>query len=146
MIDPHQASGPTPTVLFVDDETPILEGLASALRKEPYCVFTAASAAEGTEILRGRHIDIVVSDEQMPGVSGAEFLNWVRRRHPATVRIMLTGGANLESNMRVINEVQLYRFLSKPVSTEDLKRTLRQALQMKHLSEERARLFPGSKA
>ncbi|MEK7317211.1 MAG: response regulator [Candidatus Eisenbacteria bacterium] len=66
------------TVLFVDDEPLLLEAMRDALRRHPYEVVTAGSAREGLEILSKRPVDVVVSDERMPGTSGSEFLSQVR--------------------------------------------------------------------
>jgi DNA-binding NtrC family response regulator len=136
---PVQEDFVAPKVLFVDDEPAVLEALKCALRKEPYEVLVAGTTAKAREILTKERIDIVVSDHRMRGESGAAFLNRVHREYPDTVRIMLTGEANLGAAVDVIND-GLYRFLSKPVSPSDLVRTLNGAMQMKRLGEEQSRL------
>jgi DNA-binding NtrC family response regulator len=123
------------TILFVDDELAVLEGLRRSLWKEPFTVLTADSAAAALEILANTHVDVVVSDERMPSMSGSEFLGRVREAYPETIRIMLTGEAGLPAAVRAINEGPLYRFLHKPLSPQELLRTIRQALQMKQLLE-----------
>jgi len=129
------------TVLFVDDEPELLDGLRDALRKEPYEIVTATSPSEGLRVLHERRIDVVVSDERMPGVSGADFLAFVRQRFPDTVRIMLTGQASFESALQAINEGEIYRILTKPCSPQRLSRTLRDALVQRGLLREGARLL-----
>ncbi|MFQ5580789.1 MAG: response regulator, partial [Nitrospiria bacterium] len=79
------------TVLFVDDEPRILEGLKNRLHKEPYTILLATSGEEGLETLENHPVDLVVSDEQMPGMCGSEFLTAVCREYPETIRITLTG-------------------------------------------------------
>jgi two-component system probable response regulator PhcQ len=126
-------------VLFVDDEPAILEGFRDGFRREAYEVVTATSAASALELLAARKVDVVVSDECMPRISGSEFLTLVRERHPQVVRIMLTGEASLSAATRAIND-GLYRFLSKPVELDELRRVVRDALKIKAVAEERARL------
>ena len=75
-------------VIFVDDKPAITDALKRALRKEPYEILTANSAAEALAILAEIQVDVVVSDEMMPGMSGSEFLAVVRRRYPDTIRII----------------------------------------------------------
>jgi DNA-binding NtrC family response regulator len=128
-------------VLFVDDEPALLEGLRNALRKEPYEVLTACSASEGLRCLHERRIDVVVSDERMPGASGSDFLSFVRQRFPDTVRIMLTGQCSLEAAIQAINEGEIYRLLTKPCGPVLLAQTLRDALLFLDLTREGARLL-----
>jgi two-component system probable response regulator PhcQ len=122
-------------VLFVDDEQALLASFAALLRKEPYEVLTADSAMQGMEILARRPVDVVVSDEQMPGTSGSAFLDRVRTTYPHIIRIMLTGGVGLNANRPGISEEQLYSRLNKPVNRGELTRTLRDAIQMKRVGE-----------
>jgi DNA-binding NtrC family response regulator len=128
-----------PAVLFVDDEPAILEGFRDAFRREAFEVVSAESAVSALEILAARKIDVVVSDECMPQLSGAEFLARVRKRHPDVVRIMLTGEASLSTATKAIND-GLYRFLSKPIEPTELGRVVRDALRSKSTAEQRARL------
>lgn len=116
------------TVLFVDDEPHFTSALQRALRHEPYRILTAHSAARALEIMHKEPVDVVVSDERMPGMSGSEFLAVVRRLHPRTVRILLTGYATLDAAVKAINEGEIYRFLTKPCHAKDLAQIIRQAL------------------
>lgn len=133
------------TVLFVDDEPRILEGLKSRLHKEPYTILLATSGEEGLETLENHPVDLVVSDEQMPGMCGSEFLTAVCREYPETIRITLTGQASLKAAIRAINDGEIYRFLTKPCNTVDLAHTIRQALQLKKLTRENARLLAAAR-
>jgi two-component system, probable response regulator PhcQ len=128
-------------VLLVDDEPNITAGLKRALRREPYEILTANSAQEGLEILAAQPVDVVVSDEQMPGMSGSEFLRNVCRKYPNTVRMMLTGQASLEAAIRAINEGEVYRFFTKPCNDADLRLTIRNALQQQILMRQSRRLL-----
>jgi DNA-binding NtrC family response regulator len=128
-------------ILFVDDEPQVLGGLKNALRKEPYEMLTATSGPQALEVLSSQPIDVVVSDEQMPGMSGSELLSLVRHKYPDTVRIILTGQASLDAAIRAINEGEVYRFLTKPCSPVDLAFTIRHALQLKNLARESSQLL-----
>jgi two-component system, probable response regulator PhcQ len=117
-----------PTVLLVDDDLEILEMFGRILRREPYHVELAAGARAAFRILAVRPVSVVVSDEQMPGMPGTEFLARLQAEHPETVRIMLTGKASLEIAQRAINDGQVFRFLTKPIEARDLTRTIREAI------------------
>ncbi len=115
-------------ILLVDDEAQILNSLRRVLRKEPYKVFTAESGAEGLEILQENAIQVIVSDQRMPNMTGAEFLLEAKEICPDTVRIMLSGYAEPEAILASINQGEVFRFLAKPWVDEDLKVTIRQSL------------------
>jgi len=142
---PAGAQSQRATVLFVDDEPALLDGLRNALRREPFQILTASSAKMGLELLSQRPVDVVVSDERMPGISGSEFLGIVRQRHPQTLRIILTGQASLEAAIRAINEGEVYRFLTKPCSPVQLAHTIRDALLIRDLTREASRLLTTAK-
>ena len=118
-------------VLFVDDEPKVTRAIKHTLRKENYEILSAVSAQEALGILERESVDVVVSDEQMPGMSGSELLARVCREYPDTVRIILTGQASLEAAVRAINEGEIYRFLEKPCDAEELATAIRQALQQR---------------
>ncbi len=128
-------------IMFVDDEPNVTAALKRAFRHEPYELFSADSAKEAMDILARTGIDVVVSDEQMPGVSGSEFLALVRNKYPGTIRMILTGQASLEAAIRAINEGQVYRFFTKPCNEVDLKVTIRQALWQTDLASHSRRLL-----
>ncbi len=121
------------TVLLVDDEPNVLDGLTRVLRKEPYQILTANSAEDAARLLQGNGIDLIVSDEEMPGMSGTEFLGRVAQDYPDTVRIVLTGHPTLPAALRAINEGKVYQFFTKPCNEIDLAITIRRALEQKDL-------------
>ena len=129
------------SILLVDDEPQVTEALRRALRREPYEFITATSAAAAQEILGERHVDVVVSDEQMPGISGSEFLSWVRKHHPHAIRMILSGQATLQAAVRAINEGEVYRFFLKPCNPTDLMFTIQQAVTHRRLEEQSRRLL-----
>jgi len=82
-----------------------------------------------------------VTDEQMPNMSGAEFLSRVRELYPQTVRIMLTGHASLEAAMRAVNTGEIYRFFLKPWDDVVLRLAVRSAFEKFDLEDENRRLL-----
>ncbi len=128
-------------VLIVDDERAMTELLEDVLATEPYTLLSARSAEEALQILEEQEIDVVVSDEMMPGMSGSELLAIVKERYPDTIRMILTGHASLEGAIRAINEGEIYRFFTKPCNVYDLAITIRQALQQRSLIKETRKLL-----
>jgi DNA-binding NtrC family response regulator len=92
-------------------------------------------------ILAGNEIDVVVSDERMPGMTGSQFLSEVRKQWPHTIRMILSGQADLEAAVRAINEGEVYRFLLKPCHPKELQMTILQGLQHKKLVEQSRKLL-----
>jgi two-component system probable response regulator PhcQ len=129
------------TVLLVDDEPKILSGLRVALRKYPFDILTADSAQAALALLDEQPVDVLVSDEQMPQVSGSQLLAIVRQQHPRTVRIILTGHASLDAAVRAINEGEVYRFLTKPCNPVELAVTIQQGVQLRELAQQSSRLL-----
>jgi response regulator RpfG family c-di-GMP phosphodiesterase len=123
------ASAVTHTVLIVDDETEILESLRRTLRREPYRLILAASPEEAMRALRDGPVDVLVSDVDMPGMTGLELISHARRMHPEVVRILLTGAASMEGAINAINEGEGHRFLTKPWDKAELIETLRAAVE-----------------
>ena len=112
------------TLLVVDDEAYILHTL-SALLASDFEVLTADSAEVARRLFLEGPIDIVLSDQRMPGGTGVELLEWVRRHSPRTMRLLMTGHAELEDAIEAINRGQVHRYLSKPWRTEELLDLLR---------------------
>lgn len=133
------------TVLFVDDEPEVTEGLKRNLHKEPYRILCSNHTDEALQILETENVDLVVSDEEMPGMKGTEFLALVRKKYPETIRMMLTGHASLDSAIKAINEGRVYRLLTKPCNDMDLAVTIREALRQKELIKESYQLLQKSK-
>lgn len=129
------------TVLLVDDEPNVTEALKRALHRGPYMVLTANSARQALEMLEREPVDVIVSDEMMPGMLGSELLSVAYKQYPDTIRILLTGHVNLEVALRAINEGHIYRFLIKPCNELELSVTIRQAIQHKELAEKSRKLL-----
>ena len=128
-------------LLLVDDEPNLTSALVRSLDRNQFEIFTADSAQKGLMILAGNDIDVVVSDERMPGMSGSEFLSEVRKKWPNTIRMILSGQADLEAAVRAINEGEVYRFLLKPCHPQELQLTILQGLQHKKLVAQSRRLL-----
>ena len=126
---------------MVDDEPQILTGFRHALHYESYDVLTAGSAADALAILAEVQVDVIVADEQMPGMTGSELLAQVQRQYPHITKIMLTGHASLEAAVRAINEGAVYRFLQKPCDVPVLKSAIDEAFQMARLAAANARVM-----
>lgn len=120
-------------ILLIDDEPNVTRGMKHTLRKEDYEILSATSSKEALDILEQTAVDVVVSDEQMPGMSGTEFLVLVKQRYPEIIRILLTGHASSEAVLRAVNEAHIYRFLLKPCNGLDLLITIRRACQQKDI-------------
>lgn len=102
------------SVLLVDDDPVLLRAMTRALRDPALELLTADSGHEALEVLRRRPIDVLVSDIDMPGLSGLELIALVRREHPTVVRMLLTGAATSDRAIEAINEGEVARFLVKP--------------------------------
>lgn len=114
------------SLLVVDDESYLLPPL-SALLANDFEVLTADCAETAQRILGTRHIDIILSDQKMPRVSGVQLLEWVRHHSPRTVRLLMTGYAEHEDAVEAINRGQVYYYLLKPWRIEELLQILRNA-------------------
>jgi two-component system probable response regulator PhcQ len=128
-------------LLLVDDEPNLTSALVRSLDRTQFQIFTADSAQQGLMILAGNDIDVVVSDERMPGMTGSQFLSEVRKQWPNTIRMILSGQADLEAAVRAINEGEVYRFLLKPCHPKELQTTILQGLQHKKLVMQSRRLL-----
>jgi serine/threonine-protein kinase len=102
----------------VDDEPNRLEGFRLGLRRGPYEVLCARSTQEAFGVLRRQDVDVLITDEQLPGRSGSELLAFVARYAPSTTRVLLTGYSTRPPMDRAIKPVQVFRLLRKPFSPE----------------------------
>ena len=116
-------------ILIVDDEMSVLNSLKRLFKKERYSIFTSHSGEEGLKILEKENIDLIISDQKMPGMSGIEFLEKTVEPYPDVIRIILTGHAELNDAIRAVNSGCVYKFIQKPWNSEDLQITVRRALE-----------------
>lgn len=129
-----------PTLLFVDDEPSILSSLRRLFRPHDYRILTAESGAQGLEIIEQEPVDLVISDMRMPIMDGAQFLEQVRHQQPDTIRILLTGYADITSTINAINKGEIYRYVAKPWDDNDIVLIVAKALEHARLLHENARL------
>lgn len=116
-----------PVVLLVDDEAHVLSALARGLRREAVRVETARNAREALEWLSSDSIDLVISDQKMPGLSGIELLKTIRTRWPGTRRILLSGWTS-EISKADLGAAGLFCVIAKPWDDEKLRRSIRKAV------------------
>ena len=128
-------------ILIVDDEPHVISALMRGMDEEPYLLTGAPGGEEALRLMEKEKFKVVISDEKMPGMDGAEFLSRVKELHPETVRIMLTGHASVQATMRAVNSGEIYRFFTKPWDETELKLALRSALEKYDLEEENRRLL-----
>ncbi|MFN7976289.1 MAG: hybrid sensor histidine kinase/response regulator [Acidobacteriota bacterium] len=114
-------------VLVVDDEEDNLRVLQDLLREE-YFVYTAGSGTDGLDVLKKEPVDLIISDQRMPEMTGVEFLSRARLEHPYVVRMILTGYTDVDAIVLAINEGRIYRYLTKPWDTRELLVTIKRAL------------------
>ncbi len=124
------------TILIVDDEQPIINSLCRLLRQDGYDILSATNAMEGLEILARNEVDVVLSDQRMPGMTGVEFLRRVKSIHPDTVRMVLSGYADLQSVTDAINEGAIYKYITKPWDRERLRSLVQEAFRQKEQTDE----------
>ena len=118
-----------PTILFVDDELNILKTLQRLFLDEEYDLHTANNGREALDLIdSGVQPTVIVSDQRMPEMSGAEFLARAKEKAPDSIRMVLTGYADINAAIKAINLGGIYRYIMKPWNDEDLKLTVRDAI------------------
>lgn len=137
---PVEAELKQSTLLCVDDEPNILSSLRRLFRAKGYRVLVAESGNAGLQVLATEAVDLVISDMRMPEMDGAHFLELVRGRWPDTIRILLTGYADVSSIIEAINRGEIYRYIAKPWDDNDMLLVVRDALERKVLENEKLRL------
>jgi signal transduction histidine kinase len=126
-----------PPLLIVDDEPEVLASLRSLFRRD-YKVLTAERGEQALDILRsGVEVQVVVTDQRMPGMTGVELLSRVREEFPDVVRLMMTGYSDVNSVVNAVNEGSVYRYIGKPWDPDELAAVVRQAFERYRLVGER---------
>jgi len=134
-------SDPLPRILVVDDEEAILETMTYTFQDE-YEVHTSTDARKALAMLdASAPFAVVLTDQRMPDMSGVEFVAEVFRRHPATVRMILTGFSDIEAIIQAINDGHVYAYITKPWEPEQLKQLMKQAVEHNKLTVENERLL-----
>lgn len=127
-------------LLFVDDEPNILASLKRLFRPLGYRILTAESGHAGLKVLEQEPVDLIISDMRMPEMDGAAFLEQAAGKWPDTMRLLLTGYADMSAAIEAINKGKIFKYLSKPWDENDIKLTVERALHQRFLEQERKRL------
>ncbi len=123
-------------VVFVDDEKAILDSITRVFRNEPYKIYTFDDPATAIEEIHVIEPAVVISDRMMPTMDGSEFLEKIRVRWPAIVRIMLTGHSDIDATIAVINKGHIFRFINKPWNKAELKMSVKNGVDHFNLAME----------
>jgi len=127
-------------ILVVDDEPDMVQSVQDLLRLD-YRVLGATRAQDALKILRENEVQIVMTDQRMPGMSGVEFLYHVRGEHPEAIRLLFTGYADINAVIDAINQGSVYRYITKPWNPDELQTIIRQAAEQYDLLVERKQLL-----
>ena len=130
-------------ILFVDDEIAIIKSLARLFRKDGYILLKASSGQEGLEILKGANqpVSLIISDQRMPGMSGAQFLEHAKAIFPDAIRLLLTGYSDMDAIIDAINNGEIHRYITKPWNDNDLRLLVYHSLEQYELLDENHRLL-----
>jgi response regulator RpfG family c-di-GMP phosphodiesterase len=126
-------------VLYVDDEVHNLTAFKAGFRRM-FNVFTAESAIEGRKILDAEDIHVIITDQRMPVTTGIEFLESIIPYYPEPIRILLTGYADINAVIDAINKGQVYKYVQKPWTEDDLKNNIEKAFEIYRLRKENREL------
>ena len=115
-------------LLIIDDEVEITRTIARQFRKK-YKVYTATSAQEALTIMEKEHIQVILSDQRMPGISGVDFFGLIKDKYPDALKLILTGYSDIEAVIGAINEGQVFRYITKPWNPDELESILNEAFE-----------------
>jgi len=133
-------SGLKHSILYIDDEEHNLTSFNSTFRRD-YDIHLANSGAEGMEIMANNNIQMVITDQRMPGMTGIEFLEKIVPLYPDCLRIVMTGYSDMEAIIQAINKGRIYHYITKPWDRHELKITMDRALEVFALKEENKNLI-----
>lgn len=127
-------------ILYVDDEPQNLISFKACFRRF-YQIYTASNAAEGINILRQIHIQLIITDQRMPEMTGVQFLEKIIPDYPEAIRMILTGFSDTDAIIKAINTGQIFRYISKPWDENELKMTIDNALNLYNLQQKNKQLI-----
>lgn len=127
-------------ILYVDDEKNNLIAFVATFRRY-FNIFTAESGREGIEILKKYPIQVIITDQKMPEMTGVQFLEAVIPDYPDAIRMILTGFSDIEAIIKAINTGRVYRYITKPWNENELKVTIDSALKVYYLEQENKELI-----
>lgn len=126
-------------ILYIDDEMHNLNSFKASFRRE-FEVYTALNAEEGVKILEQQDIHLIITDQRMPGMTGTEFLESILDKYPDPQRILLTGYADINAVIDAINKGHVFKYVQKPWNEEELKATIKEALEIYFLKKKKQEL------
>jgi DNA-binding NtrC family response regulator len=129
------------TILIVDDDPTMLMLMSDVLMAANSQLLDAKSAVEALAKIEASPIDLVISDQNMPGMSGLQFLETVREKHPEVITMLLTASSERGIAVEAVEKVGVYRVILKPFNIDDLRLSVQRALEYKQLLEERNHLL-----
>jgi len=127
-------------ILYVDDEEQNLISFKATFRRE-YNIFTAISGKEGLEIMHNNPINIIITDQRMPEMTGIQFLEKILPVYPDTIRMILTGFSDVEAIVEAINTGRVFRYITKPWDEQELRMTIENARQIYNLQQNNRNLL-----
>lgn len=127
------------TILYVDDEESNLRIFKNTFRKD-YNILTATSGTEGLEVLNSQDVDLILTDQRMPGMSGIDFLKKAFSKYPELNRILVTAYSDYDVLREAVNELKIFQYVEKPWREEDIKTTIDSALEIHRLKIENQNL------
>ena len=129
------------SILLVDDEISITKALKRLFRKDGYKILIASSGKEGLETLKNAAgpVSLIISDQQMPEMDGAQFLEKAKDIFPDAIRFLLTGYSDMDAIIDAVNKGEIHRYLTKPWNDDDLLLQIRQSLKQYELTLENRR-------
>lgn len=128
------------SLLLVDDEPSVAHALKRLLRRENLQILIADGGQAGLDILARHPVDVIISDQRMPGMTGVEFLKIAKTRYPEAIRIVLSGDSEMRSVTEAVNDGAIYKFLSKPWSDQQLCDCIEEAFLHKEMADDNRQL------
>ena len=122
-------------ILYIDDELDNLKGFKASFRRS-HNIFIAETAEDGIKILENNEIQIILTDQRMPDMTGVEFLQSIIETYPDPIRILVTGYSDVNALIDAVNKGQIYKYISKPWKTDILKMTIDKAFELYCLRKE----------
>jgi signal transduction histidine kinase len=127
------------TLLIVDDEADVLDSLRHQFHRS-YRVLTCIAGKEAIDLLKKDEVEVILTDQRMPGMSGDQFLREARQLKPDAIRMLFTGYADIQAVISAVNEGHIFRYILKPWDTVELEGIIRQGVEQYDLLAERRRL------
>ncbi len=127
-------------LLVVDDELEVTKALARQFRKK-YNIFTATNAMQAIDVMESQHIQVVLSDQRMPGLTGIDFFSKIKDKYPDALKLIITGYSDIEAVIGAINEGQVFRYITKPWNPVELESTIKEAFEKYELITKNRKLM-----